>query len=286
MNLRAVRKKIRSIRNVRKITKAMQMVSAVKMRKAQENEMESRPYRDGLHAIINKIAPHVGPEHSTLLSNENTGDRNLVIFVTSNKGLAGAFNINLFRFLIKTNLDFKKTDFITVGHKGAQFVSRMGGTILADFSEGKALIQVSAIFDFVLDKYLSEDNYRTVSVVYNKFVSTLRCENMIERLLPFSLEADIEKTEEINRKEYLIEPSPEQIIDQLLKSFIEDRIRGAIISSEAVEHSMRMMAMKNATDNAQDVIYNLTLVGNKLRQEKITNELLDMITAKESVEAS
>src|SRR3990167_4446089 len=287
MNLRSVRKKIRSIRNVRKITKAMQMVSAVKMRKAQASELESRPYRDGLNAIINKIAPHVAPEHSQLLSRENDGERNLIIFITANKGLAGAFNVTLFRLLLRTNVDFKKTDFITVGTKGAQFVSRMGGNILADFSEGAAQIQVSAIFEFVLNKYLLENTYRSVSVVYNRFISTLRSETMIEKLLPFTMNAPSDSEEETtNQNEYLIEPSPEAIIDQLLKSYLEDRIRGAIISSEAVEHSMRMMAMKNATDNAQDVIYNLTLVGNKLRQEKITNELLDMITAKESVEAN
>ena len=287
MNLRSVRKKIRSIRNVRKITKAMQMVSAVKMRKAQSVEMESRPYRDGLNAIINKIAPHVDPEHSQLLSRENDGERNLIIFITSNKGLAGAFNVTLFRFLLRTNVDFKKTDFITVGSKGAQFVSRMGGNVLADFSEGSALIEVSAIFEFVLNKYLNENTYRSVSVVYNRFISTLRSETIIEKLLPFIMRTDENIAESTtNQSEYLIEPSPEAIIDQLLKSYLEDRIRGAIISSEAVEHSMRMMAMKNATDNAQDVIYTLTLIGNKLRQEKITNELLDMVTAKESVEVS
>ena len=163
----------------------------------------------------------------------------------------------------------------------------MGGNILADFSEGVAQIQVSAIFEFVLNKYLLENTYRSVSVVYNRFITTLRSETMIEKLLPFTMNAPTDSEEETtSQNEYLIEPSPEAIIDQLLKSYLEDRIRGAIISSEAVEHSMRMMAMKNATDNAQDVIYNLTLVGNKLRQEKITNELLDMITAKESVEAN
>lgn len=284
MNLRAVRKKIKSIKNVRKITKAMQMVSAVKMRKAQQVEVESRPYREGLNSIIAKIAPRLDPKYSPLLNKQNTGIKELIIFVTANKGLAGAFSVSLFRYLLKNNINFKDTDFVTVGNKGAQFVNRMGSKVLADYSDNTPIVQVSAIFNFILQKYLEEDTYRSVSIVYNKFISTLRSEAVMDTLLPFTMEPTETKIEDTLQKEYIIEPSPEVIIDQLLRSFIEDRIRGAIISSEAVEHSMRMMAMKNATDNAEDVIYNLTLVGNRLRQEKITYELLDMVTSKESVE--
>lgn len=263
----------------------MQMVSAVKMRKAQQAELEGRPYREGLRYIISKISPRISPKYSLLLNKHNEGKRKLIIFVSANKGLAGSFSVNLFRFLMKNNIDFHTTDFITVGNKGAQFVSRMGSQLLADFSHSTPIVQVSAIFSFILDKYVKDEEYSSVSIVYNKFISTLRSQPVMEQLLPFTLEQAQTEITNNNHNEYLIEPSPEEIIDQLLRSYIEDRIRGAIISSEAVEHSMRMMAMKNATDNAEDVIYNLTLVGNKLRQEKITNELLDMVTAKESVES-
>ncbi|MBP7967261.1 F0F1 ATP synthase subunit gamma, partial [Candidatus Woesebacteria bacterium] len=133
-------------------------------------------------------------------------------------------------------------------------------------------------------------SYKKVSIIYNKFISTLKSEVSEEVLLPFSaVEVFGDNTDQAAthlQQEYKIEPSAEEILEQLILSFIENKIRGALISSEAVEHSARMMAMKSATDNASDIIYNLTLLSNKLRQEKITNELLDMITAKESVDVS
>jgi len=263
----------------------MQLVSGIKMRKSQAAELEGRPYRDGLNNIMAKIATRVEPQHSLLLSRTNEeGEKKLLILISSNKGLAGSFNVNLARFLLKSEIDFYKTEFVTVGSKGAHFVSKMGGNVLADFSRGKPLTEVSAIFNFVFDKFFQSSIYQTITVVYNRFISTLKSEPTEDLLLPLSLLREKLFTEQKQTGIYLIEPSPEKIIDQLLRSYVEDKIRGAIISSEAVEHSMRMMAMKNATDNAADVIYNLTLVGNQLRQEKITYELLDMVTSKESVE--
>lgn len=289
MNLRQVRKKTKSIRNVKKITKAMQLVSAVKMKKAQQMEVEGRPYRDTLTSVIEKLLLNIDATSSgTVLyaassdASKEASTKKLIVFISSNKGLCGAFHINLYRLMLRMNIDFLKTDFVAVGNKGVKFISSLGGKILADFSQTKFLSSVPAIFSYVLGRYMSGD-YRSVSVIYNKYISAFRSEQVEEILLPFEW-----KKEEIEKKalalEYYIEPSPEKIIEPLLKSYLEERIRGAIISSEAVEHAARMMAMKNATDNASDIIYNLTLIGNRLRQEKITNELLDMVTAKESVE--
>ncbi|OGK28213.1 ATP synthase F1 subunit gamma [Candidatus Roizmanbacteria bacterium RIFCSPHIGHO2_02_FULL_39_9] len=282
MNLRQVRKKTKSIRNVKKITKAMQLVSAIKMKKAQAMETEGRPYRDTLTSVIERLLPGVDESSSSLL-NESLGDTNksLVIFVSSNKGLAGSFHVNLFRFIAKNDTDFAKTDFITVGTKGSQFVSRMGGKVLADFSKGRFLNEVSAIFSLALEKFLAGE-YKRISILYNKYISAFRSEPTEETLLPMRWN-DRKDAERALKLEYTIEPSPQEIIEPLIKSYLEEKVRGALVSSDAVEHASRMLAMKNATDNATDIIYNLTLIGNKLRQEKITNELLDMITAKESV---
>jgi len=282
MNLRQVRKKTKSIRNVKKITKAMQLVSAIKMKKAQAIETEGRPYRDTLTSVIERLLPGVDESSSSLL-NESLGDTNksLVIFVSSNKGLAGSFHVNLFRFIAKNDTDFAKTDFITVGTKGSQFVSRMGGKVLADFSKGRFLNEVSAIFSLALEKFLAGE-YKRISILYNKYISAFRSEPTEETLLPMRWN-DRKDAERALKLEYTIEPSPQEIIEPLIKSYLEEKVRGALVSSDAVEHASRMLAMKNATDNATDIIYNLTLIGNKLRQEKITNELLDMITAKESV---
>ena len=291
MNLRVVRKKTKSIKNVRKITKAMQMVSAVKMKKAQVAELESRPYRDGLTELIAKIGGKVDAGSSAILQVDSSRARKtLMIIVTANKGLAGPFNVNIFRYLISKNIKFQEVEFVTVGSKGAQFLGRITGAhILADFSAGILTNETSAIFTYVLEKYFTGE-YKEISVVYNRFISTMRSEVIEDVLLPFNLVGNNQiNPKEDNKKdgtEYLIEPSAKEILNELLKSFLEQKIRGALISSEAVEHSARMMAMKSATDNATEIIYELTLLGNRLRQEKITNELLDMITAKESVEVS
>lgn len=289
MNVRQVRKKIKSITNVKKITKAMELVSGIKMRRAQEAELNGRPYRVALEAIINKIVPGIEKRASLLtVEPKEHRKRELVLVITSNKGLCGAYNINLLRFLLK-QVNTGESDFITVGKKGSRFLVRIGKKILADFTSFNSLNEISAIFSFALTKYLSKD-YNKVSLVYTRFISTLKSEPSYTQLLPvivdFSEKEDVDKKRLSVEKNYLIEPSSDEIVDYLLKSYLEDKIRGAIISSEAVEHSARMIAMKNATDNADDVIYNFTLLGNKLRQERITNELLDMVTAKESVEGN
>lgn len=281
MNLRQVKRKTKSIGNVKKITKAMQLVSAVKMKKAQQLAIEGRAYRESLDRIIAKVMPSADKDASALLSAKGKGTRKLIIFVSSNKGLCGPFNVNLFRLLLK-NTDFHITDFISIGKKGSAFVSRMGSKVIADYSLTNPLLETSAIFELVIKNFFS-GAYKEVQLVYNTFISTLRSDPSIETLLPFVRKEEVPLADKTF--EYLIEPSPEELIEKLLMSYLEEKIRGAIMNSEAVEHSSRMIAMKNATDNANDVIYNLTLLGNKLRQEKITNELLDMITAKESVES-
>jgi F-type H+-transporting ATPase subunit gamma len=285
MNLRQVRSKTKSVTNVKKITHAMEMVSAIKMKKAQQAEIEGRPYRLDLEKVVKKIVDRVDIKLSALLNPQaEAAEKKLAIMISSNKGLCGVFLMNLERFLLHQT-DIKAYDFITVGKKGAVFLSGSRGKVLADFSLNNPLNDVSAIFTLAVNKFL-DGSYSQVSIIYNKFISTFRSETVEEVILPLALKgvrADEEETKEDNF-EYLIEPSPQQIIDPLLRTYIEEKIRGAIISSQAVEHSARMIAMKNATDNANDVIYSLTLLGNKLRQNTITSELLDMITAKESVE--
>ncbi len=286
MNIRIVRKKIKSVINVKKITKAMQLVSAIKMKKAQQVALDGKPYQTEIEKIIRAVSPKIDPSLSPLIGSR--GDKkvmkNLAIVIASNKGLCGSFNFNLLRFIVK-NVDFKNTDFIIIGKK-ANLLSKFSAHIMADYSSNIPINNVSALFEFALNKYLDE-TYKQVDLFHNQFVSTTQSNPTITPLLPIHFSEKTE-TNKIEGKtyEYLIEPDPKQIIDSLLRSYVEERLRFALIESEAGEHSQRMMAMKNATDNATDVIYNLTLVRNKVRQEKITNELLDMITAKESVESN
>lgn len=281
MNIRQVRKKIKSIGNVKKITKAMQMVSAVKMKKAQQEALEGQPFRIALQEMMDRVTSKIDIKQSPLLEERNA-EKSLVILVTSNKGLCGAFNFNLLQFFIRT-IKMESADYVTVGKKGSMLLGRLGGNILADFSNNKPASGVSAVFSFVVEKFLS-GTYNKVHIVYNKFISAMKYEPTMETILPVAYATQTGGIE--IKEEYTIEPSVELILEDVLRTFVEEKVRGAILSNEAGEHSARMMAMKNATDNATDLMYEFTLLRNKLRQEKITYELLDMITAKESVGAS
>jgi F-type H+-transporting ATPase subunit gamma len=287
MNIRTIRKKIKSVTNVKKITKAMQLVSAIKMKKAQQVAVDGRPYQMEIENIIRAVSPKIDPSLSPLISfpEDKVERKNLAIVIASNKGLCGSFNFNLLRFIVK-NTDFKNTDFIIVGKK-ANLLSKFSANITADYSSNIPMNNVSALFEFSLTKYLDR-TYKKIDLYHNQFVSTIQSNPVVTTLLPINFSQKTEASAEIKTKEseYLIEPNPKKIIDSLLRSFVEEKLRFALIQSEAGEHSLRMMAMKNATDNATDVIYNLTMVRNKIRQEKITSELLDMVTAKESVESN
>ncbi len=285
MNIREVGKKIKSVTNVKKITYAMQMVSAVKMKKAQVAVMEAAAYQEFLERSIRRVGASINPQYSAVLQVKNDrASKHLIIIVSSNKGLCGAFNLNLFRFY-QERTETGEHDVVVVGKKGGILSVQLGHTVAADFSSHTPLTNVGALFDYVLETYMN-GTYKTVSVVYNKFISSFSVEPTMELLLPFRMEAVTTDTEDYAHGEYAIEPNPAEIIDALIKSYIEEKIRHAIMQSEAGEHSARMMAMKNATDNATEVVGSLTSLKNKLRQQKITYELLDMITAKESVEQS
>lgn len=286
MNLRQVRTKIKSFGNVKKITKAMQLVSAVKMKKAQTVAIEGRPYREGLDEIIRRVLPYSDTSQIPLMvkSQEKlTAEKDLIILITSNKGLCGGFNLNLFRLLMKEP-NLKKTEFLVIGKKGATFVSTVGSQVVADFSSATPVHEVGAIYELA-EKYFMSGTYASVSLVYNKFISTSRSEAVRDQLFPIRVQDYIVKQddEKLAQYDYLIEPNSTELLKQLINSYLEEKIRGAILNSEAAEHSSRMIAMKNATDNATELIGNLTSLRNKLRQQKITYELLDMITAAESV---
>lgn len=285
MNFRQVSKKIKSVSNVKKITNAMQMVSAVKMRKAQNAAVQGRLYRQTLDRILQRVIS-TSSEISTFnipWLQETAGEKHLYILVTSNKGLCGSFHTNLFKHLL-VNMD-KNSEFITIGGKGAEFITRTGSKIAADFSDSMPFVDsVSAVSSLMADKFLSGE-YKNVSIVFNMFVTTATSKPTIDQLLPVASIDELEKDDEDDAAyfaDYLIEPSPQELLKPLIEDYVREKIRSAIIDSEASEHSARMMAMKSATENAGDLIFSLTLLRNKLRQGQITNELLDMIAAKES----
>jgi F-type H+-transporting ATPase subunit gamma len=283
MNLREVRKKIKSYNNVKKITKAMQLVSSVKMKKAQKIALEGRPYSQNLESMIKRVTGAREMKESIFVEPPKSAKaRSLMLIISSNKGLCGSFVTNLNRYCLK-KIDYDNTDFISVGKKVALFLGITKGTIIADFSVTHPVMKVGAMFQVIKEAFKA-GQYNSVSILYNKFVNTLRFDTTVEQLLPVQLEQIGTEKKTSANDVYTIEPLSKEVVDNLLESYIEAKIRTAILDSEAAEHSARMIAMKNATENAAELIYNLTLEGNKLRQASITSELLDMITAKESVE--
>lgn len=288
---RLIKRRIKTTQNIRQITKAMQMVSASKMRRAQSQAQASKPYALKLHEVLQRVASRVDQEKHPLLKQNQTGDQ-LIVLIGSDKGLTGGMNTNLFRgtekFLEELKPVADRLQFIGVGKKSGEFVAKMGYNLVAEFSElpdKLSLEDTLPVSNMIMEGYLKGE-YQNVYVIFMNFISTLKQEIAITHLLPLQLEdpepefmKDTVETESGKFKEYLFEPKAEEILDWILPYFTETIIYQTILDAKASEHSARMVAMKNATDNAQELIGVLTLEYNKSRQASITNELLDMLTA-------
>ena len=284
MNLRTLKSKIKSIGNVGQITKAMQLVSAVKMKKSQQRATEGMPYRQNLEETMKKVIVASPIDDHPLMEVKKNDLKKLAIVISSNKGLCGVFNFNLFKFIDKeVGKELDNYEFIVLGLRAQQFLFHYGAKIVADFSLKLPLINnVSALFDLILSRFKQNENQR-VELYYNRFVSALVYQPTKKVLLPLDISSFSEDEIKTESQGYLVEPDSYRVLDGMFSFFIESQIRGAIEESEAAEHSARMIAMKNATDNTQDLVSRLTLMRNNIRQTKITNELLDMNTAKLAV---
>lgn len=281
-NIKLIKRRIKSAQNISQITKAMEMVAASKMKKAQETALSGKPYAEKIFQAVRDFAERVDRQSHILLSKGNPNGKRLIILISTNKGLCGGLNTNLFRFL---NQWISETgdDFISVGKKGQNFIVRSGKNLTADFSENLPFRNsVPAIIKLVLDGFVNL-KYREVYLVYNEFLSALKHIPSKKKILPIVLE-DIEQGEKKTFSQFLIEPSITDIVENLLPHYLINQLRSAIFEAEASEHSARMIAMKNATDSALDLMDELTLIFNKARQEKITYEIADMVTARLAVE--
>jgi len=286
MNLRSLKSKLKSINNVGQITRAMQLVSAVKMKKSQAIAKAGMAYWQNLELTIKKVVLSGKKiEHPLTLAKKNPHLPKLAIVVSSNKGLCGVFNFNLFKFLHEVvEKNIKNYQFIVLGNKAQQFLFHYGANIIADFSD-KAPFEdnVTAIYDLLV-KMFKKSKVGQVELYYNRFITSLQYKPTRKILLPLDI-ANFYKKDEEQKKEldYLVEPDTYQVLNGLFSFYLESTIREAIRESEAAEHSARMIAMKNATDNTDELVSSLSLLSNKLRQANITNELLDMNTAKLAV---
>lgn len=274
-----LKSRIRSVKSTRQITKAMQLVAASKMRRAQEATKASSPYTLAARQLLTALSAHTSVKNHALFVSRPVKTR-LLIVIASDKGLAGAFNSNIVR--VYTN-ELQKDDAagirnttITVGRKAAQFVARIKDTTvlgayeeLPDRPEGSEL---RAILDSARQLFTNGD-VDAVDVIYTNFVSSVTQDAMVMRVLP----AGFEPADELGvATDVIYEPSTEEVLDGVAYRLVGAQIYQALLDSRASEHSMRMMAMKNATDNASDLVDDLTLEMNKARQGAITQELAEI----------
>ena len=282
-----IRGKIQSVENTRKITKAMEMVAASKMRKAQERMRSARPYSEK----IRTIAAHLGqanPEYVHPFMRLNDAKAAGVIVVTTDKGLCGGMNTNVLR-LVTTKLRELQSagvsvDAVAIGNKGLGFLNRVGARVVSHVTglgDTPHLDKLIGPVKVLLDAY-AEGKVNAVYVSYTRFVNTMRQESVIEQLLPLSSET-MQSNKSAHGWDYIYEPDAQSVIDELLVRYVESLIYQAVAENMASEQSARMVAMKAATDNAGSVIDELKLVYNKTRQAAITKELSEIVSGAAAV---
>ncbi|MDR3403012.1 MAG: ATP synthase F1 subunit gamma [Chthoniobacter sp.] len=280
-NTRDIRRRIKSVKNTAQITKAMQMVAASKMRKAQQLAVDGRPYAKLLNAISAAVNEANADEKHPLLQHREV-KKELVILISTDKGLCGALNTNLLREAAK--FDPAKTVFVTAGRKGAQWAARTKRDLLAEFhlKDTPTFIETKSISQLAVEKFL-DGTVDKVSVVVTRFVNTLTQEPVTVQLLPVAATpANAEAMEKLHAQgglDVTFEPNAAAVLDALLPYYAHFAVYRAVVEARAAEHSARMVAMKSATDNAKSLIKDLTLEYNKVRQAGITTELLEITTA-------
>lgn len=283
-NIRQIRRRIKSVQNITQITRAMEMVAASKMKKAQDKAVLGKPYAEKIYQATKELADHTEKKFHPLLSLGNPEGKLLAVLISTNKGLCGGLNTNLFRLINQWLTSEKNIDFVTLGKKGENFVVRSGQNLVADFSQKTPFTEnVAALTSFLVDGFIKE-TYREIYLVYNTFLTAFRQIPTKKVILPIISFTTTEEVQEESFPEFLVEPGITDVLENLLPHYLENQIRAAILEAEASEHSARMMAMKNATEAASDLISDLTLIYNKVRQEKITSEIADMVTARMAVE--
>ncbi|MCX6004373.1 MAG: ATP synthase F1 subunit gamma [Chloroflexi bacterium] len=280
---KVLRRRIRSVQSTAKITRAMEMIATAKMKKAQDMAIAGRPYSDKIMQVIADLAAQAaagGATHPLLVARpvKKTG----IVHITSDRGLCGGLNTNLNRLTGNFILQNKEpVSVITVGTKGRDFMRRSMREIRAEFikiGDRPKMTDTMAISHIVIDDYMNGLIDR-VYLSYSRFVNLMSQKPTMELVLPVE-PAVLPKTVS---PEYIFEPNAAHVLDELLPRFVEMQVYHAVLESVASEQSARMMAMRNATDNAYDVIADLTLTLNKARQEMITKELLDIVAGVEGL---
>jgi len=280
-----IRGKIKSVENTKKITKAMEMVAASKMRKAQERMRAARPYSDKIRNIAANLS-HANPEYTHAFMQTNESAVTGFIVVTTDKGLCGGMNTNILRAvtgkLKEAQAAGKTAQAVAIGNKGLGFLNRVGAQVVShatQLGDKPHLEKLIGPVKVMLDAY-SEGKVSALYLCYTKFINTMRQEPVIEQLLPLK---DMQADKTAHSWDYIYEPDAQSVIDDLLVRYTEALVYQAVAENMASEQSARMVAMKAATDNAGSVIGELKLVYNKTRQAAITKELSEIVAGAAAV---
>jgi F-type H+-transporting ATPase subunit gamma len=277
-NFREIRGRIRSVRNISQITRAMEMVAASKMRRAQQRVVATRPYTERIGTVIGNLAGLAGTadgDDNFPLLDQRPIQRVAVILVTPDKGLCGSLNSNVIRRATRYILNEAgvPVEVITVGKKGRDFMVRYRRDVVAEFTaigDYPTLDQIAPIAQVAVDDFVT-GKVDAVYVVYTRFISTLNQRPELQQLLPVKPPEDVTPMNDV-----IFEPSPSGVLNALLPRYVDQQVYRAILESIASEHSARMVAMRNATDNARELVSELTLSYNKARQAQITREVSEI----------
>ncbi|MDQ6675516.1 MAG: ATP synthase F1 subunit gamma [Chloroflexota bacterium] len=293
-SLRDIRRRIRSIRNTAKITRAMELVAASRLRRAQMRVTAARPYSEAIRALVAELgaAAPTGSQalHPLLVQREvhSVG----VLLVTPDRGLAGALNTNIIRRGTELILEHERSDgrsvqVVTVGRKGQDFLARRGRNLLGTFTGMVASVKyddVIPIARVITDSYVNGSIDRAM-LVYPRFISTLSQRPEVVQLLPIE-PPEAAREPGVRKLDYIFEPDPQTILEQLLPRYVEVLIYQAVLETAASFFSAQMVAMRNATDNAKDLVESLSLTYNKVRQANITNQVTEIASAAEAMASS
>ena len=275
---RDLRRRIRDVAKIKQITRAMQFVAASKLKRAQDATLMARPYSQKIDEVLADLAAVLGQEEHPLLADRSEGGKRLLVLITSDRGLAGPLNTNTIRFAARAITEHSgEIAVVSVGRKGRDAMRRSRVPLeahFAGFGDRPAFADVLPLARLITDGFISHE-FGQIDIVFPRFVSTLVQRAQLETLLPVKAAPD---TEGIPGNQFIFEPNPTAVLEQLLPRYVAARLFQAVLEAKASEESSRMVAMKNATENADDLIEEYTFAYNKVRQANITREMIEIAT--------
>ncbi len=287
--LKEIRTRISSVKTTRQVTSAMKMISAARLKKAQDAILQIRPYADKLYQILVSLSSSLEEADESVYTRQREPEKILIILISSNRGLCGGFNMNIAKKaveLVQTQyslqLQMGEVDFICIGNQAEKQVKLRGMNVIESHHDLFETLDIEHVYQFAekIMKNFADKKYDQVELVYNQFLNAAIQINATEQFLPVKLEAADDGKQFYN---YIFEPSKEYMIQELIPKSLKIQFYKAILDSHAAEHGARMTAMHQATDNATELLKDLTLQYNKVRQASITNEILEIVSGAEAL---